>query len=215
MAQLLRLGGHAERPRAGLHDDAGPRATRQPGYESVRPTPQRLPFEGVANDSAIGSLSYSAPWTVWDRAKVLAGGGGESLSKLVTDALRARVESLDAYDKRMAGDTTAIILEVEDPPKKLRFTVRLLATRGIASGADAFIYQILDGRVVYYEEGSPANTYQIHNSLDDLKEALDRAGSLERLEELLKEAYDSAGEEFLSILTDPSADGQCSQTRLL
>jgi hypothetical protein len=28
MAQLLRLGGHAERLRAGLHDDAGPRAAR-------------------------------------------------------------------------------------------------------------------------------------------------------------------------------------------
>jgi hypothetical protein len=59
MAQLLRLGGHAERLRAGLHDDAGPRAARQSGYESVRPTPQL--FDDVTRAVSDADLTLAAP----------------------------------------------------------------------------------------------------------------------------------------------------------
>ena len=59
MAQLLRLRGHAERLRARLHDDAGPRAARQPRHESVRPTPQL--FDDVPRAVSDADLTLAAP----------------------------------------------------------------------------------------------------------------------------------------------------------
>ena len=59
MAVLLRLGGHSKRLGAGLHDDAGPRAARQPGHELVRPTPQL--FDDVTRAVSNADLTLAAP----------------------------------------------------------------------------------------------------------------------------------------------------------
>jgi hypothetical protein len=134
---------------------------------------------------------------VWEKARALAGAGDESLSALVTDAVRQRVALLEGQRKIDAGDTTTITLAVGEPEKKLRFTGRLIASRRL-DGADTQIYQMKDRRIVWFQERRQGNVYDIHESLEDLADKMmGQSGALDEVTILLEEAFAAAGEEFL------------------
>ena len=134
---------------------------------------------------------------VWEKARALAGAGDESLSALVTDALRQRVERLEAQRKIEAGDITTITLAVGDPEKKVRFTGRLLVSRRLG-GAETQIYQMKDGRIVWFQQRRNGNLYELYESLAKLADKTMSQGVVtDEDTALLEEASAAAGEEFL------------------
>jgi hypothetical protein len=134
---------------------------------------------------------------VWGKARALAGAGDESLSALVTDALRQHVERLEAHQKIEAGNTTIITLAVGHPEKKVRFTGRLLVSRRLG-GAETQIYQMKDGRIVWFQQHRNGNVYDIYQSLVTLADKMMSQGVVTNEDtDLLEEASAAAGEEFL------------------
>jgi hypothetical protein len=134
---------------------------------------------------------------VWENARALAGAGDESLSALVTDALRERVERLEAQRKIEGGHNTTITLAVGAPEKKVRFTGRLIASRRL-DGVETQIYQMKDGRIVWFQEHEKGNVYDIHESLEALADkTMGQGGVLDDVTVLLEHAFAAAGEEFL------------------
>ncbi|BAS29381.1 hypothetical protein [Limnochorda pilosa] len=137
---------------------------------------------------------------LWERAKALAG-GDDSLSGLVTEALRRYVDEQErkqAARQEVKDRMREYVLEttiisggvVTGSKRKVRFVGALLA-EGQEATTIHDVFLTSGGKLVHFIEASDGNFYDVYETLDDL------AARAAVPEDVLAEAVEALGEEYV------------------
>jgi hypothetical protein len=142
---------------------------------------------------------------IWERARKLTDDSEESLSTLVSEALKAAVEQREAA-QREAEEVRNVIeelkarmepveVEVDEPRKQVvRFTGTLLAS---SPDPEEEIYMTRGGKIIVFGQlADGSNSYYIFDSIEDLKEATDN-DRVRLSQEMISEAFETLGKPFV------------------
>ncbi len=139
---------------------------------------------------------------VWARAHALAAKMEDSLSAIVTEALRRYLDQKErehAARAAWAGKMQPVELRVDHGAQfTVRFTGTRLATLRQQDGKERTVYLTAAGKLVYYEQlTEDVGAYEVFDSFDALQHALVRSEGPMAVDEFLARVAEALGTEFV------------------